>query len=90
MTFRPARAGFGCGRRGSSGRGWIRLVAGRRAEQLPDVVPQVKRRVVGPERPAAARRRPAQPLPEPGHGVDALAEQPLGVLNAEAWPGAKN
>jgi hypothetical protein len=57
------------------GRGHLQqcpLIARWRAGPLPDVVPQVKRRVVGPERPAAAGRRPAQPLPEPGHGVDAL------------------
>jgi len=84
--------GPGQGRAGH-GRGHLQqcpLVAGWRAGQLPDVVPQVKRGVVGPERPAAARRRPAQPLPEPGHSMDAVAEQPLGVLNAEAWPGAKD
>jgi len=66
------------------------LVAGWRAGQLPDVVPQVKRWVVGPERLAAARRRPAQPLPEPGDGVDALAEQSLGFLNVETWPGVQD
>ena len=66
------------------------LVARWREGQLPDVVSQVKRRVVGPERSAAAGRRPAQPLPEPGHGADALAEQPLCFLNAEAWPGGQD
>ena len=66
------------------------LIARWQALALPDVVPQVKRRVVGPERPAAAGRRPAQPLPEPGHGADPLAEQPPCFGNIEAWPGAKD
>ena len=88
---RPQRPGPGQGFAGH-GRGHLQqcpLIAGRRAGPLPDVVPQVKRGVVGPERPAAAGRRPAQPLPEPGHGADPLTEQPLCFHNAEAWPGAK-
>jgi hypothetical protein len=71
---RPQRPGPGQ-RLAGDGRGHLQqgpLVARWRAGPRPDVVPQVKRRVVGPERPAAAGRRPAQPLPEPGHGVDAL------------------
>jgi hypothetical protein len=39
------------------------------------VVPQVKRRVAGPE----------WPLPDPGHGVDVLTQQLLCPLNTETW-----
>jgi hypothetical protein len=57
---------------------------------LPDVVAQVEHRVVGPERPAAAGRRPAQPLPEPGHCADPLTQQPLRLRHAETWPRAQD
>jgi hypothetical protein len=66
------------------------LVARRRAARLTDVGTRVERRVVGPVRASAARRCPVQPLPEPGHRPDPLAEQPPRLRHAEARSGVQH
>ena len=50
------------------------LVPWRRAAHLPDMLIDIERRIIGPVRPPASRRRPVKPLPEPRHRADPLAE----------------
>jgi len=59
------------------------LVGWRRAAHVPDVLVDIERRIVGPVRPPASRRRPVKPLPQPRHRTDPLAEHPPRLSDAE-------
>jgi len=89
---RPERPGPGHGL-AELGRGEIEqgpLVPWRRTAHLSDVLIDIECWIVGPVRPPASRRRPAEPLPQPRHRTDPLAEHPPRLTNAEPWRGVED
>lgn len=62
----------------------------RRAAHLPDVLIDIERRIVGPVRPPASRRRPVKPLPQPRHRTDPLAKHPPRLSDAEPQRGIEH
>jgi len=57
-----------------------RLAAGHRA----DVAADIETRRVDPDRTAAARRHPDQPLTQPRHRRDTLGNEPAGTVQVES------
>jgi hypothetical protein len=89
---RPERPGPGHGLAEPS-RGEIEqrpLVPRWRAAHLPDVLVDIERRIVGPVRPPASRRRPVKPLPQPRHRADPLAEHPPRLSDGKPRRGAEH